>query len=229
MASGESWTERPLAALDTETTGTDPTTARCVEVAIVVLDPEGQPTIEGYHTLVNPGVEVPAEAAAVHGITTERVVAEGIPPGTAVREVLDHLEHLKRAGSPVVIYNARYDWPLLRAEAAREGLELPDLPLIDPMVLDRTLDRFRRGKRTLDLVAGHYGVARGNGHAATDDALCAAGVARAIASAFPEITDHTPEELHELQIDWFAEWRDDFNDWLRGRGADWQVTGDWPA
>ena len=37
--------------------------------------------------LVNPGIDIPAEASAIHGITTERAQAEGMDPAEAAEEI----------------------------------------------------------------------------------------------------------------------------------------------
>jgi DNA polymerase III epsilon subunit-like protein len=73
--SGMSWHTGRLAAFDIETTGTDPESDRIVTAAISLVGAE----LPGEHHawLIDPGIEIPAGAAAVHGITTERARAEG--------------------------------------------------------------------------------------------------------------------------------------------------------
>jgi DNA polymerase-3 subunit epsilon len=66
--------KRPLTCFDLESTGTDPRTARIVEIAITQIKPDG--THVNYWSLVNPGVSIPAEATAVHGITDEHVLGK---------------------------------------------------------------------------------------------------------------------------------------------------------
>jgi DNA polymerase III epsilon subunit-like protein len=51
----------PLAFFDLETTGADIATDRIVEIAVIKLSPDG--TEETLHTLINPGVPIPASAA----------------------------------------------------------------------------------------------------------------------------------------------------------------------
>ena len=225
----QTWLERPLAALDLETTGTDPTTSRCIEVAVVLVGADGDPDDDGYLTLIDCGEPIPDEAVAIHGISTERMRAEGVSPAAALTEVAARLGTFAAAGIPVVIYNARFDWPLLEAEAQRAGIDLPEVTFIDPMVIDRHLDRYRRGKRRLGDVAQHYGVDAGTAHSAYDDALASARITQAIGRAYPHLGDHTPAELHDLQRDWFTQWRDGFNRFLRGKGSDDLVTGTWPC
>ncbi|HRD54425.1 MAG TPA: 3'-5' exonuclease, partial [Flavobacteriales bacterium] len=59
--------ERPLAFFDLETTGTRIGKDRIVQIGIVKLAPGGKRT--SWQQLVNPGMPIPAEATAVHGIT----------------------------------------------------------------------------------------------------------------------------------------------------------------
>jgi DNA polymerase III subunit epsilon len=225
-----SWTRRPIASLDTETTGTDPSSSRCVEVALLLVGPDGKETTGGYETLVDCGMEIPADAAAIHGITAERVAAEGVSSRDCLEQVVVLLQRLADDRIPVVVFNARFDWPLLAAEAARVGLRLPRVDLIDPMVIDRKVDRYRKGKRRLVDLAAHYEVPLTHAHRARGDALAAARVAQAIARRHPvEVAALEPSELHELQIGWFAEWRDGLNSWLRGKGERELITGAWPA
>ena len=57
----------PLVVFDLETTGPDRLTDRIVEVAAVKVAPDGEVSV--FETRVNPGVKIPSEATAVHGIT----------------------------------------------------------------------------------------------------------------------------------------------------------------
>src|SRR5690554_6553076 len=78
----ESWT-KSFGVFDLETTGIDVRTSRIVTAHIGVLDAEG--VLVGSHEwLADPGVEIPPQASAVHGVTTERARAEGRPAGQVV-------------------------------------------------------------------------------------------------------------------------------------------------
>ena len=61
--------ERPLAVIDLETTGIDPKCDRIVEVSVLKLTPGGQ--TDHRTRRVNPGVPIPPEATAVHGISDD--------------------------------------------------------------------------------------------------------------------------------------------------------------
>lgn len=74
------WLDSPLAALDTETTGTDPETARVVTACVGMSMAPGQWSPMEWR--LNPGVPIPAGAAAVHGITDADVTDWSAPAET---------------------------------------------------------------------------------------------------------------------------------------------------
>ncbi|MER6349611.1 exonuclease domain-containing protein [Streptomyces sp. NPDC001595] len=230
------WHRELLIGFDLETTGTDPHEARIVTAAVIEVR-DGQP-LGRKEWLADPGVEIPADAVAVHGISNERATAEGRPADQVADAVADVLTGYWKAGVPVVAYNASFDLTLLAAELRRHGL--PSLrdrlggqdpaPVVDPYTIDRRADRYRRGKRTLEAVCREYGITLDSAHDASADALAAARLACAIAGRHPKIASLGPAELHRRQIEWYAEWAADFQDFLRRKGeTDAVVNGVWPV
>lgn len=229
------WHREPLIGFDLETTGTDPREARIVTGAVIEVragEPAGR-----REWLADPGVPIPEDAVAVHGISNERATAEGSPADRVADAIADVLTAHWRAGVPVVAYNAAFDLSLLSAELRRYGL--PSLrdrlggadpgPVIDPYTIDRSVDRYRRGKRNLEAVCAEYGVVLDAAHDATADALAAARLARAIAVRHPAVAALDPAELHRRQIEWYAAWAADFQDFLRRKGDTTAVIdGTWP-
>ena len=173
-----------LAVFDLETTGIEVDTCRIVTAHVGVLGASGE-VIERREWIVDPGVEIPTAASLIHGVTTERARLEGRSAPTAVAEIVAALADVAGRGLPIVAYNAAYDLTLLEREAIRYGLTpLPGPgPVIDPLVIDKAVDRYRRGKRTLTAAAEHYGVALPNAHYAVADAVAAGRVSQAIARA----------------------------------------------
>ena len=200
------WHEETIAALDLETTGVDPIDARMVQASLVFVGPDGAVDAESWTGIVNPGVDIPADASAVHGITTEMARERGVSPADALGRLSALLDGIAARALPLVIYNVPYDWPLLLSEARRHDVAVPRVLLIDPLICDRAMDRFRRGSRRLTDVAQHYGHALDHAHDAEADAVAAVAIARAIATRFSDVGEHTPAELQELQAGWYTEW-----------------------
>lgn len=161
------WHEGHMVALDTETTGTDPLEARIVTAAIVHFAPGQRPsTIEW---VIDPGVDVPDEAAAVHGWTNERIAAHIGRPGqgrlavrlhkgrkqvltadAAVFEIAAQCATAMGADAPLVIHNAAYDVTVLEQECRR--YDVPTLTsrptgirgLVDLRVVEKQHDLYRK-------------------------------------------------------------------------------------
>lgn len=227
-----SWHEGPLAVLDLEATGVDPRAARIVEVGLLRFEADGAST-PLVDRLVNPRVPLPAAVTELTGIRPADLVARGGDPATVLAETRATVEALVAEGVPIVVYHATYDWPLLAHELARHGLgPLPQVPptiLVDPLVLDRHIDRYRKGKRTLKAVAAHYGVALDGAHRAAADAAATVAVARRLAERHPELRLDGPD-LVALQVAAHRRWRESFNAYLERIGASRPpVTEIWPT
>jgi DNA polymerase-3 subunit epsilon len=235
-----------MVGFDTETTGVDSGRDRIVTAAVITrAGAEG--SSERRTWLVDPGVEIPAAATAVHGVTTERARAEGVSPDEALPEIASLLAEALTSGIPVVGFNVAYDLGILEAELARH--DLPTLgerlggpsaevirPLVDPLVLDRFLDRFRRGKRTLSDLCAVYGVTPdADLHAADADVDATLDLVLAIARRFPALGEVDPSDLHDQQASAHAEWADRFSAFLVSRGRtddlpvrEWPLPTAWP-
>lgn len=229
----QSWHTGRRIGFDLETTGRDPRTARIVTAALVVCDaqdpgaPSEAPRLIEW--LVDPGVEIPAEASAVHGITTDYARGHGMPASEAVAQIVHRVVEELEAGAPVVIFNAPYDLSVLAAEAARCGADLPvTRPIIDPLVIDKQMDRFRRGKRTLGHMADHYGVLLDDAHSAAPDAQAAVEIADILAQRYPQL-QIPAEELHERQVEWKAEQAASLQEHFRRTRPDAVVDPSWPV
>ncbi|MCL2516500.1 MAG: 3'-5' exonuclease [Microbacteriaceae bacterium] len=225
------WHEQ-LGVFDLETTGVDTETARIVTAHVGVIDEQGV-TVSRHDWVIDPLVEIPDAAAAVHGYTTERVQLEGMDAATGVAEIVAALRELFERGIPVVAYNAPYDFTVLNREARRYGippLESPS-PIIDPLVIDKAVDRYRKGKRTLDVTAQFYGVSLGDdAHDAGFDAIAAGRVAQAIAVKYAAQLAMTAAELHARQVQWFREQEESYAEFRRTKLGDqnFVARGTWP-
>lgn len=219
-----------VGVFDLETTGVDVTADRVVTAHVGLLGPEGEP-LSSRSWLCDPGVEIPDGATAVHGITTAHARAHGRPAPHVVAEVVAALRDLFAAGIPVVAYNAPYDFSLLKNEALRHGVApiTDPSPVIDPLVLDKAHDRFRKGKRTLEVVAAHYAVPLVGAHDAAADAIAAGRLAQALARRFA--LHDTVEDLHTQQIGWARSQAESLTDYFVRIGRidpSERLDGSWP-
>jgi DNA polymerase-3 subunit epsilon len=229
-----SWHMRRLAAFDVETTGIDCQSDRIVTAAICLAG--GDRPVESYAWLVDPGVEIPAGATAVHGITTEQARTEGRDPAEAIAEITAVLADQMRCGVPVIAFNARFDLTCLDREARRHGIVplvdrvggTENMIVVDPFVLDKQYDRFRRGKRTLGAVCDHYRVRLDAAHAAGADALAAARVAWRLGQTIAELRELDLRDLHGRQVLWAAEQAASLEEYFREQGRDELIERAWP-
>jgi len=107
---------RPLAFLDLETTGIKVATDRIVEICILRVEPDGKTALKTLR--LNPEMEIPWEATAIHGITNADV--KNCPTfGEVARELADLLDSCDLAG-----YNSNhFDVPLLVEEFLRAEID----------------------------------------------------------------------------------------------------------
>jgi len=224
------WLHR-VGVFDLETTGVDVAADRIVTAHVGVLDGHGR-VIASRSWIADPGIPIPDGAAAVHGISTERAQREGRAADQVVAEVTDALRSLFDQGVPVVAYNASYDFSLLAHECERHGaapLDAPG-PIIDPLVIDKAVDRYRKGKRTLEAAAAHYGVPLEGAHEASADAVAAGRVAQAIARRHPLAV--SAQELHTQQIGWARTQAESLTEYFQRIGrldAEESLDGTWPV
>jgi DNA polymerase-3 subunit epsilon len=215
------WLVRPMVSLDIETTGVDIENDRIVSFSIGTSQVPLEGDWEAISQIVDPGVEIPEGARKIHGISTERARAEGIPERDAVLGLVRSLSRLH--DTPIIAFNARFDLTILDRSARRyTGQGIAPTYVLDPFVLDKLIDPYRKGKRTLDAVCEHYQVGRRIVHEADEDAQ------RALRLLYKELLSPVAYEffggrfpglpaLQEIQADAYA-------DQVRGL-SHWQASG----
>jgi len=229
-----SWNSGRLAAFDIETTGTDTENDRIVTAAVSVVG-GGEETIST-NWLVDPGIDIPAEATAVHRITTERARNEGLPADQAVFEITEHLAELTSRHIPIVAFNARFDLTILDREARRYEQEtlaeliggVENLLVVDPYVLDKQFNMFRKGRRTLSILCEAYGIPLEDAHAADADALAAARLAWKLGHIEAELGQYEIGQLHTSQIEWAREQAESLQKYFESQGRSERIEGQWP-
>lgn len=157
--------------LDTETTGLDPKRGdRLIEIGCVEIF-NRIPTGREYHCFINPERDVPAEAQAVHGLSTDFLKDKPLFAKVAAA-FLDFI-----GNDTLVIHNAQFDIGFLNFELDRTGLPA--------LAMDRVVDTLglaRRkhpaGPNSLDALCKRYGIdtSKRTKHGALVDSLLLAEV-----------------------------------------------------
>ena len=137
--------------LDTETTGLDPLSGhRVIEIGCVELI-NHLPTGNTFQTYLDPERDVPDEAAAVSGLTTEFVKGKPL----FIDKVDEFLEFV--GDSPIVAHNANFDMGFINAELMRlERSKIPTDRAIDTVLLARR--KFPGAPASLDALCRRFGV-----------------------------------------------------------------------
>src|SRR5689334_4176142 len=137
--------------LDTETTGLDPAQGhRLVELGCIELI-NRIPSGATFHAYINPERDMPAEAFAIHGLSTEFLQGHK----RFIEVVDDFLAFIGDA--PLVIHNAGFDHAFLCAELKRAQRELIARErLVDTLLLARR--KHPAGPNRLDDLCARYGI-----------------------------------------------------------------------
>lgn len=151
---------KPLCFFDLETTGTDKSNDRIVEIAMAKVD--AGKIIARFYKLVNPQMPIPEAAYTIHGITDDKVKYAPVFK-TIARPVLEFMEGCDFAG-----YNSNsFDIPMLYMELQRSGVDacFDGIHFIDACNIFR-----RKEERTLTAAVKFYtGYEHDNAHSAMDD------------------------------------------------------------
>ncbi|WP_061960923.1 exonuclease domain-containing protein [Demequina flava] len=231
-----SWLDETMVGFDTETTGVSTSHDRIVTAAILTRT-GGETTTRTW--LIDPGVEIPERATEVHGITTAYAQEHGVPPADALEEIAGILAAAMGAGFPVVAFNAQFDLSIMEAELERNGLaslasRLPGgiAPVVDPLVLDRHLDKWRKGPRRLINMCEHYGVSvvADDLHAADADVAATLDLLPAMARAHRTLGEVALADLQGQQVEAHRVWATDFASWLKSKGRTEDLPRpEWPV
>lgn len=138
--------------LDTETTGLDPAQGhRLIELGCIELV-NRIPTGATFHAYINPERDVPAEAFAIHGLSTEFLADKPL-----FIEVADAFLAFIGEDAPLIIHNAGFDHGFLCAELKRvERALIARERLVDTLMLARR--KHPAGPNRLDDLCARYGI-----------------------------------------------------------------------
>lgn len=219
----DSWMDGPLGSFDLETTGVEPLVDRIVTASFIVEQPNGDVTF-ARDWLVAVEVDIPEEATGKHHITTEYAREHGDPIDEVIIDIYRVLDKNWECGRPLVVYNAPYDLTMVNAELTRAGFEPMRVsshhrPVLDPLICDRTLDKYVKGKgqRQLQPTCERYQIplTDDDAHSSAGDCLASARLMRAIGRRYPRLTAQPLAVLHDLQTQWQATWAREFESYLR--------------
>ncbi|WP_179889773.1 MULTISPECIES: exonuclease domain-containing protein [unclassified Streptomyces] len=214
------WHTTRLCAFDLETTGVDVEQDRIVTAAVIGLG-GGAPTVQ-HEWIANPGIEIPAEATAVHHITTEYAREHGKSAHVVVDQIAEELvAQIVMGEATVVGHNVPYDLTLLDRECRRyevptlhDRLGHTPLHVLDTRVLDQYGLPFRKrpskeqGPRQLVTLAQVYELpwVESEAHGCAYDALMSARIVYRIGTLahmrrmdWPvRIKHHRKAQIHHL-------------------------------
>lgn len=224
-----------VAVFDTETTGLNLSQDRIVSAALHRINSRGEVLDGGFDWVMNPGIPIPEQASKVHGFYDKHVVS-AMEAEIGVRQIVSAIASCFQEGIPVVAYNASYDFTILHHEALRYNIEpLSFGVVIDPLVIDKTIDKYRKGKRNLGSAAERYNVPLLAAHSAKDDAVAAGHVALAMlryflaqdkpAVPFPD----SAESFHASQAKWADEIESSYAKWRQQDVPDYRPQLGWPV
>ena len=109
--------KRPIIFFDLETTGVDTARDRIVEISMIKIMPDGEEITRTRR--LNPGMPIPAEATAVHGITDEDV-----KDAPTFAQVARSLEQFIRGCDFGGFNSNRFDLPVLVEDFLRAGVDV---------------------------------------------------------------------------------------------------------
>lgn len=228
------WTQGPLFGFDLETTGTDPRTDVPVSFSFVFYDGGVKTHVVG--GIINPEIEIPDTAIAVHGISNERAIQEGRDLKKAISEITDTLIASSKANIPVVGMNVSFDLKMIDCLSRKffgESLSERGFtgPVLDVLVIDRFYDKYRKGGRKLIDMCAHYGVNETEMlHDAQNDVEACIAVLLEQCSKYPEMVSIGLNALHLSQQGWHRDWAENFSKYLISKGRDPLSESDfsWP-
>ena len=219
------WLDQPLLALDSETTGTRPDFDRILTLCIGRSSKLGTWVSRTWR--INPGVPIPPESTAVHGIGDADVTGWA-QPFDALIEIGQWLDAAAANRRPLVLHHAPFDLSLIDAELRRHtGQGIPDgLIVLDTLCLFRRFD-WTTGGRALTKLAARHGITF-PAHDAEADALASLRLLHILAGLNDLLPLVEPAALHEAQKTWWVLQQDAAEAKALGNGTAFERQDCWP-
>ncbi len=199
------WTCGTVIGFDLETTGVDVFGDLPVSYALVTY--RDRRPVRWDTAIIDCGRDSAPGAEAKHGITRARALDEGISLEEATQRMVGVITRAGRDGVPVVGMNISFDLTMVDSIIRRSGG--PGLaglgwegPAVDCAVLDRHVDRYRRGKRQLSDLCVQYGVTHRGAHEAVADVEAAVEVTILLCQGSDELLGLDLPTLTARQVQW---------------------------
>lgn len=195
------WDQASTCIVDTETTGIRPGVDRIVQFGVARF--ENGSCREGFSCLVDPGIPIPPEATAVHGVTDQMVKGE-----RSIEQALEDAAPMLK-DCQLGAFNESFDKAFLPSIGDHQW------PWIDPLVLVRKLNRYASGKgrHKLSVSCARHGIVLTDAHDAKADAIAAGELFYKLGwSAFPK--EYTMGRLLAWQQQQAIQEWTRFNTWL---------------
>ena len=232
------WLNGDLLGFDLETTGVNLFEDRPVSFALVSY--RGGAKIGSSYQLVNPGIPIPPAATAIHHITDRMVQADGMQLDQAIACCCEALCEASAENVPVVGMVLRFDFTIvgnLDQMRGHCGLQAPQWhgPVLDVSLIDKRLDKWRKGRRTLPDLCTEYGVDFGidDAHDALSDATASVEVLLALARRYPVLGHTDLATITSRQAELHKENLVDLNEYRLRRGqtpiAESEISDSWPV
>ncbi|MDO5747574.1 MAG: exonuclease domain-containing protein [Actinomycetaceae bacterium] len=229
-----SWTDSQWLGFDTETTGVDVSLDHILTASLIEYDP-ATAQADPKNWIIDPGVEVPEKSISVHGLTTEYIRTHGAAPAEALEQIAQAIALQAKDGSVLVAFNASYDIVILNENLKRwnlrpleDRINFDQWTIIDPLICDRALCQYRKGKRTLDLVADYYHVEKPDQlHNAEVDTRVTLGILRSLVDKYPQLRAMQGREVMMWQARQHALWARGLNQWKQKKGYGHPIDEQW--
>ena len=176
-------------AFDSETTGLDTRTARMIQLGAVRIVHGEVDETQNFQQLINPGVPIPPESQAIHGISDADVAA-----ASDFAEVVKAFDEW-RGDSVLVGYATGFDLAMLKRETEIAGFEWSAPRCLDVRFLVNLLSP-NLPDFSLDTIAGWVGVETRDRHSALGDAIATAEIFVAL---IPKLRERGIRTLAEVE------------------------------
>ena len=188
------WTDYPLVAFDTETSGAYPVGSEIVEFGAVKWF-KGQ-VVDRLQMLVKPEIPMGEEVIKIHGITNEMVA-----DAPSMKEVIAKI-HGFLDQSLGVAHHAPFDMGFIAYDIERFGLAMPTGPVFCSSLLSR---KYIHGveNHKLQTLVKHLQIEGGSAHRAADDAYACLQVAlKTLEKLEPNASIQSVLQAQEKKLEW---------------------------